>query len=218
MGEKLHYQKDRTGHRYVIKGEKPKFLLISGTHGDEFGVAVSAKKIVEKYFGKLPDFVFVSNASPSALSSKTRNNGEGLNLNRNFFNKTRSLEARTMMDLVANFKFDLCFDFHEDTESEDLYIYDFFGKACKDNLKAKMRKFLREVKRRGVGIRTSGNYVGGYCHEVAPEKVINKNGLFGDWSMHQKLIRRYVGIEMPSKLAQKDKDILIDKLFKLLIL
>lgn len=214
----MNYKKNKAGQRYIIKGKKPELLLLTGMHGDEFGAAKSAGKSIKKYFDKLPDFVFVANCSPSALLLGTRDNGDGFNLNRKFFGTTRSLEAKEIMDLVTRFKFDTCFDLHEDTTTKELYMYDFFREDYKDNLKPKISKFMSTLEKNGIGVRHRWDFVHGYRHFATPDKVTNKNGLFCDWSLNRRLVERYVCLETPTILSQEDKDFLMDELFKSLIL
>ena len=109
---------------YFQKGKSPKLLLMSGTHGDEYGVIQPLKNIIDKYSEKLPDFIFIPEFSPTAVKLKTRRNKFNHDVNRNFFENTDDPEAKTVMNIVANFNFKMGISFHEDIEYDSFYMYD----------------------------------------------------------------------------------------------
>ena len=121
----LNYQLiPSTGQRFALKGDKPKLLIVSGTHGDEFEVVPLIEEYVGKHYSDLPSFLYVPEVSPSALRLRTRKNADGVDLNRSFVDGTKIEEARQMMELWGRYNFDLFLTFHEDPTQDKFYLYE----------------------------------------------------------------------------------------------
>ena len=206
---------------YLKKGRQPILLLISGTHGDEYGVIEPLKKIVEKYSDRLPDFIFIPDVSPSAIKLKTRRNKFGHDVNRKFFGDTDDIEAKSVMKIVAKHQFKLGISFHEDWEYDSFYIYD--SEQMDSNM---LNNFKTNIKKLGVGLYSGiddihdvelGSSVrDGYVVDPAdlPKLAI---GDFWHWSLVNGYVERLLYPEIPSALTIKNKLLLIDLIFKDLI-
>ena len=113
-----------TSQRYYLKGENPKLLIVSGTHGDEPDTVPIVEEIVERSHDQLPDFLYVPEISPSALKLGTRRNVNGIDVNRSFYAGVNDEEVRQLMSLWSNYSFDLFLTFHEDPTNSEFYLYD----------------------------------------------------------------------------------------------
>ena len=206
---------------YYQKGTKPVLLLLSGTHGDEYGVIDPLKKTIDKYLDKLPDFVFIPEVSPTAVKLKTRRNEFDNDVNRNFFENTDDPEAKSVMDIVAKYKFKLGVSFHEDIEYDSFYMYD--SQKMNSDL---LNNFKTKVKKLGIGLYSGVDDI----HDVtlgvtitngyfAPSQKSTKitNGDFWEWSLINEYVKRLLYPEIPGNLPLKDKIFLVGLIFKDLI-
>jgi len=109
---------------YYQKGENPTLLIHTGTHGDEYSVIKFTKEYIFKHAHELPDFIYVPEVSPSAVNKKTRKNINEVDLNRDFFDSSIEEEIIDNLEIINQFKFDLCIDIHEDYEYPEFYLYD----------------------------------------------------------------------------------------------
>lgn len=111
--------------KYYIQGESPSILLLSGMHGDEYEAGQLLERFVSANYQKLPDFLYVPQVSPSAVSAHTRKNAYGNDINRQFIDTSTDLEARAVMSLLGMYSFNLCLDVHEDPDrTMGFYLYD----------------------------------------------------------------------------------------------
>jgi len=118
-------QRTHDSLEYYIHGGSPKILLLSGMHGDEYESGRLLQLFVEANYQKLPDFLYVPQVSPSAVSARTRKNTSGNDINRQFIDSTTDPEARMVMSLLQQFTFELCLDIHEDPDrTMGFYLYD----------------------------------------------------------------------------------------------
>jgi len=211
---------------YFINGKKPSLLIVSGVHGDEFGVINSVRASIRRYLTRLPDFLFIPEMSSSAVLLGTRKNKEGLDLNRSFFDDSPSGEIRLIMEIIKNFHFDICFSFHEDLSLSEFYFYDAFGKNLGGS---KLLKDLQEeIESFDVNLLNGvddpndpvlgDTFVDGYHYYPIEKGFANKFGFFSDWCFVNKIIKRYINPEIPGHLPQGKKDKLVDLIFRYLIL
>ena len=204
----------------IQRGEWPKVLIISGTHGDESGVISSVRKAVDKYNQALKDNLFVPELSPTAVRQGTRMNYEGLDLNRSFKENADSVEVREVMNLLLPYKFDIAVSFHEDPEYKEFYLYDAFGEPLKAKQLFKLQCDIRSL---GVDLLNGVDdpvdqdlgavFVDGYKY-FGTETLNPASGFFADWAFSNGIIGRYLNPEIPGRLEQDKKDKLVDLLFQ----
>lgn len=209
---------------YFVKGENPKLLIHSGTHGDEFEVIDVVKKCVEKYEDKLPDFVFVPYVSPSAVSSKTRVNNNGSDLNRIFFSDSKDIEVQENIKVIKDYKFDLFVSFHEDPELPFYYIYD---EGTNPNETANVVKHSQKMQSLGVNLLngiddpedpTLGTeFVNGYKKFVVSKEFEN-NGMITSWAIINDIVGDTLVTEIPGKADLKIKELIVDTFFSDILL
>jgi predicted deacylase len=104
-----------------------RILLISGIHGDE----LSGPHILFEFLQKIEqcpelEFEFLPFLNPSGFLKGTRENEDGKDLNRWFFDKPKKDEPKEC-SLIKEFfdseSYDFLISFHEDPEIEDFYLY-----------------------------------------------------------------------------------------------
>ncbi len=210
---------------YFVKGVSPTLLIHSGTHGDEYGVIESVKKAVEKYERELPDFVYVPVVSPSAVTKKTRENEDGIDINRYFLENSVLAEVKANFSIVKNRKLDLLVSFHEDCcWNKTFYLYDV---NCDLEKNESWQRFRLELKLDGLDLLTGVDdpddptlnlsFVDGYHFFSAPKNGY-PGGAFDAWAFRNKIINRFLNPEIPGKLIQKKKNEVVDLFFRSFLL
>lgn len=206
------------GLRYFTWGSSPKLLITSGLHGDETETSDLLLEYMQAHYQDLPSFVYIPYMSPTATQKKTRENGNGLNLNRAFTQEATDSEALDIIAIVQNYSFDLALDFHEDPDRKyRFYLYDeSFGRLPFDH-----RKFKRDLKHVGLqlynGIEdpadpTLGYTVKkGYIH-LGQNDHEEHEGFFSYWALNHGIMKRCFTFETPGKTDRETKKMLIKKL------
>lgn len=204
---------------YFKSGESPKLLVHAGTHGDEYEVIKFVTKSLRKYQKQLPSFLYVPQVSPSAVRRRTRTNSSGLDLNRQFFSKSRVKEVLLNISILKNERFDLFVSFHEDPESDRYYIYD-SSYAEKESKLVKAHN--RMLQKNGVkllnGLDNPSDPVLGNMFENGYKKFIRKsgtsdNGLITSWLLNRKIATNCFLPETPGSVSKENKKYIIDTFF-----
>lgn len=202
---------------------RPKILLVAGLHGDEHEVIACVEAALDRNKSRLPGFIFIPAMSPSALAQKTRRNGEGLDLNRQFLNNSQSAEAMAIMERLAGENFDLCISFHEDLAEDKYYFYDsqnMEGEARLTNLRQAVRGAGVELLN-GIDdtedICLGFEFVDGY-KVCLPATSGRMTGTFEAWVLTSGVANRVHGIEVPGLSDTKTKGKIVDAVFEHLIL
>ncbi len=210
--------KNINGLDYWQKGEKPTVLILSGMHGDEFGVIEVVRNYLVANANILPNFLYIPAVSPSAVRLRTRVNERGLDLNRSFKDSIVDHEIDAIKKLLMPHRFQLCLDFHEDLEQvNEFYMYD-SAKLPADNLE-KLRDNLLIT---GVELysgpddphdSTLSNHIErGYLSLPFSEHK-GESGFFGTWANRAGIIEREVTLEVPGQVAGELKSKLVEVLF-----
>ncbi|MDO8591843.1 MAG: succinylglutamate desuccinylase/aspartoacylase family protein, partial [bacterium] len=202
---------------------KSKLLLVAGLHGDEHEVIAGVEQALDRYKSQLPSFVFIPAMSPSAVVLKTRQNGEGLDLNRQFFGNTQSSEAKAIMERLNGQSFALCVSFHEDLAGDKFYFYDsqdMEGAARLANLRQSIRAAGVELL---TGIDDTEDICLGFefkdgykvCLPAPDHRLL---GTFEAWALTSGLAHRVHGIEVPGKISLEKKQAVVEAVFKHLLI
>jgi hypothetical protein len=207
---------------YQVHGTNPELLVVSGIHGDEYGVIESVKKSVETYKNELGDFVYVPEISPSAVKAKTRCNCDGIDVNRCFVDDCTCNEALCVQEFLKQYSFIQCVSFHEDLEHTSFYLYD--SGDMSDNCLNRLRKDVTSL---GVGLLNGVDddtdehlgfkFVNGYASKI-PNSEGKPVGPIEAWLIRRGVVDRVYGVEVPSMLSQDIKDKLIDKVLYNLVI
>lgn len=203
---------------HTKKGESPRLLLLSGTHGDEYGVIESLKKSVLLHSAQLPSYIFVPEVSPSAVAQKTRKNSEGFDINRYFTQHSPSKEVQEAIDFLSQFRFDVLLNFHEDYErKQSSYIYDSHHFSDEEyerwitfNEQASLPLFT------GIDDESDpalSNYIQDGYLGTKDEHRTYDSGFFQDWALTNNVVKRSFIIEVPGAAPQAEKDRITAALF-----
>lgn len=96
---------------------KNRLLVVGGIHGDESASLLAIVDMLETYRSQLADkshweVVFVLPSNPVGLKYNSRYNGDGCDINRDFFS-LNSIEAKTIEKEILRFDPDLVLSLHE---------------------------------------------------------------------------------------------------------
>ena len=104
-------------------------LLSGGIHGNEPGGVWAVLEFMKR-FPDLPEayrnleFTILPCTNPYGFEHDTRENGDGIDLNRQFRDSHPPAEVQQVKKVVAGRAFDLTFEFHEDVDSPGFYLYE----------------------------------------------------------------------------------------------
>lgn len=106
-------------------GPKPRIYLSAGIHGDEPAGPLALLRLLEQgFFGSQAVWFLCPALNPVGLSRNTRENADGIDLNRDY-RGTRSHEIQAhLLWLRSQPNFDLTLCLHEDWESVGFYLYE----------------------------------------------------------------------------------------------
>jgi hypothetical protein len=102
-------------------------LNVGGIHGNEPGGVESVNQLIENCYNALPNNIamdFIICINPWGYTHNKRNNGNGIDLNRDFEN-FKSEEASLIRKYLYDKKYDLIFDHHENMYSDGFSIISF---------------------------------------------------------------------------------------------
>jgi hypothetical protein len=197
---------------YIVSGSDPKFLVLSGMHGDEHEVVDCQKKYIEANQKNLPPFVFIPQASPSAIALKTRTNKEGHDINRTFIDPPMDQEAAAIIHILSTHQFDFCINIHEDPDrTNSFYLYD--TEIMKPN---DLQRFREAMLKTGTAlfngiddledISLGFQVVDGYI-STPVEETFDTSGFLSGWLIRHNIAKRVLVPEIPGKasIAQKQK-------------
>ena len=112
-------------------GSGPCIYLSAGIHGDEPAGPLALLQLLRR--GTLPancELVICPALNPTGLAANTRANAQGIDLNRDYFQR-RTSEVRAHSDWLASRRVpDLFLSLHEDTDTPGFYLYEI---NCKDD-------------------------------------------------------------------------------------
>lgn len=104
----------------------PEIAFASGVHGDEPAGPWALLALLEN--GELDEryaYRMWPCTNPSGYRAGTRENAEGIDINRNFGRGGQTPEARAIVTANRDRKFVLSIDLHEDCDAEGFYLYEY---------------------------------------------------------------------------------------------
>jgi len=106
-------------------GPRPRIYLSAGIHGDEPAPPLALLALLEAdFFDARATWFLCPLLNPSGFVARTRGNGSGLDLNRDYRHRlSAEIQAHTRW-LNAQPNFDLALCLHEDWESQGFYLYE----------------------------------------------------------------------------------------------
>jgi murein peptide amidase A len=107
---------------------QPAVAISAGVHGDEPAGPSALLELVERdLLDPRYSYRLWPCTNPTGFEEKTRENAEGLDINRTFGRGGGSPEARAIVTANRDLKFALSIDLHEDYEAEGFYCYEYGG-------------------------------------------------------------------------------------------
>lgn len=113
--------------------------LSAGIHGDEPAGVEALLRFLEgthicidegiKKWDKVFKFTVFPCTNPTGFEKGTRENINGIDLNRKFNSTNPPEEVMILQDALKGGQFDLYMDFHEDTDGEGFYLYEVMRKG-----------------------------------------------------------------------------------------
>jgi murein peptide amidase A len=106
----------------------PAVAISAGVHGDEPAGPAALLQLVERDLLD-PHFSYRlwPCTNPTGFDAKTRENAEGVDVNRTFGRGGSSPESRAIVTANRDLKFVLSIDLHEDCDAEGFYCYEYGG-------------------------------------------------------------------------------------------
>lgn len=108
------------------RGVRPRIYLSAGSHGDEpAGPSALIRLLEENFFDDRATWLLCPLLNPAGLARGTRENPEGVDLNRDYRGTPRSREVAAHIGwLQRQPRFDVALCLHEDWETTGFYIYE----------------------------------------------------------------------------------------------
>ncbi len=184
---------------YTVNGKNPKLLIATGTHGDEFHVIPMVAEVIKELHRELPDFLYIPEVSPTAVVARSRINGFGNDINRNF-GLLDDPEADLLKQILHKLSGAVGISFHQDFEFPQFYVYDTsqMGESDLSELRNKVRALgvplysgIDQIEDTALGNEVVDGYVGNIGR---PSKL---GGFIEDWAMHYGYLSRFFTFEIP---------------------
>jgi len=106
-------------------GPRPRIYLSAGIHGDEPAPPLALLRLLERGFFDARAIWFICPLlNPVGLARGTRENADGLDLNRDYRNPASAEIRAHVAWLQRQPRFDLAFVVHEDWEAKGFYLYE----------------------------------------------------------------------------------------------
>lgn len=110
--------------RRIQAPDAPEVYLSAGVHGNEPAGPLAVLELLQRR--QLPptlNYTLFPLVNPQGLATGTRENAAGIDLNRDYGHKPRSIETRAQLNWIGTRQFDLVICLHEDDDGQGFYIY-----------------------------------------------------------------------------------------------
>lgn len=204
---------------YRSRPQPPELLLIAGFHGDETQSIAPLTECVREYESRLPPFLYIPYACPSAVALGRRANAHGRDINRAYYLNSIDEEARTLMELLRAFSFRTVYAFHEDPDQKAFYLYDMALKPERISFDG----LFRELEQRGVPVFTgiddpddlSLNTPIEYGYTGVTEQLGRpiQHGFFSEFTFHTGKSERHITFEVPGNVPPERKRLVVQQIF-----
>jgi hypothetical protein len=110
--------------RRVQADDAPEVYLSAGVHGDEPAGPMAVLDLLrQRRFPASLNYTLFPLVNPEGLAAGTRENGAGIDLNRDYGPRPRSKETRAQLAWIGDRCFDLVLCLHEDSDGRGFYLY-----------------------------------------------------------------------------------------------
>jgi len=211
--------------KFWQKGINPRLLIHTGTHGDEWRVIKPTMEYILANTNNLPNFIYVPEVSPSAVANKTRENGNNLDLNRNFLDSSGDEEIKANLEILNNHNFKKIISIHEDPELKErseFYLYD-SGLIKKEE----WQKFILKLKEIDIDVLNGFDdpedpvlgtvFKDGYFSTSHLDFTKSSSGTLAEYLAANNKEARYFTVEVPTQSTNKQKASLVELIFSELV-
>ncbi len=206
---------------FVRSHPNPTILIASGFHGDESGSIPLIEAAIDTNQRKLPPFLFVPRASPSAVALRTRINKDNMDINRCFTGEGKHPEAAAFIALLKPHAFTMALEFHEDPQMDAFYLYD-IGVRTDMNV---TDRILASVKNVGIplfsgiddpedptlGMEVEEGYIG---FDEKPGKSDTTHGFFNKYLLATNKATRVLTFEVHGIVPYNIKEKVVNAIFR----
>jgi hypothetical protein len=124
--------------RPPTRPDAPRIYISTGIHGDEPAGPLAARRLLqEDRWPAYADLWLCPCLNPTGFPRNTRENAQGIDLNRQYRNPQLAETRAHVAWLERQPKFDVCLCLHEDWESQGFYVYELNPE--------KQRSFAKEI-------------------------------------------------------------------------
>ena len=111
--------------RPKVRSQKSEIYISTGIHGDEPAGPLAALRLMqENIWPDNAEIVLLPCLNPVGFANNKRENGQGIDLNRDYLNSQSAEIGAHVEWLKMQSSFDLCLCLHEDWESHGFYVYE----------------------------------------------------------------------------------------------
>lgn len=148
-----------------------RIILSAGIHGDEPAGVEALLRFVEgvnedgdiRKWQKECQFTILPCTNPTGYERGTRENMDGIDLNRRFGSEDPLAEVGIIQRALTEKRFDLYMDFHEDMDGEGFYLYEVLGKGSnhlsRDIIENVSRRYPVDMRERIDGFPNCGGVI-----------------------------------------------------------
>jgi murein peptide amidase A len=112
------------GYRRLTPGATRTLYVGTGVHGDEPSGPLAVVELLRQNAWPAANLWLVPCVNPTGFRGNTRENAQGIDLNRDYRHSKTSEIAAHVRWLQAQPQFDLCLLLHEDWEANGFYVYE----------------------------------------------------------------------------------------------
>ena len=209
---------------YFLSAPHPRYLIISGFHGDESEVIGILTDVIATHQSSLPPFLYIPLACPSAVARGTRDNQDGIDINRSYFPNSSYEETQALMKLLAPYVFESVFSFHEDPQQSAFYLYDAGIRSNEKpitNLKHQLKmnniklfSGIDDPNDKTLGLAIHEGYI--YTGECKNVTAVSQ-GFFHEYTFATGKSKRHITIEIPGLANIQKKKTIVEIVFQTLI-
>lgn len=201
--------------RTLLCGERgdyhsPLVALSAGVHGDEPAAPWALLELFER--SELSDRYAIRIwpcTNPTGFANGTRENAEGVDVNRSFGRGGQTPEARAIVTANRDRKYVLSIDLHEDCDAEGFYCYEYgeagIGRAVVDAVRAAGFP-IQDLSHCDLGAPYSGTQLDdGVVRPVSQDEIASLGGLSYSLSIVRGAAQRALTFETPVRLAWEER-------------
>lgn len=190
----------------ISSGHPPyHFLFLTGIHGGPEDCVIPAMRHALS-IADLDRYMYIPQASPSAVALGTRENAERIDLNRFMLPATSSNEAVHLMEVFEKGSFHVCLDVHGDEYVSTPYLQDSISPSYADLERKWIKTFetlsMQQNQMRGLSVDPlSVLFIAGmerFVRHVNLQSIKKQRGTMREWLLRNRICSRVIVVEFPT--------------------